>query len=114
MGDRAVPEHRAEQIRRLTETGVDTLAAEQRGQLVVQTWEDSVLRGGRFNQHAMIGALQEIATDGEQRGSGITRIWANMGWRLEISLACMTSSSTSRGSTMSYRNMTLLQSAPMT
>src|ERR1700731_3761271 len=34
--------------------------------------------------------------------------------RLEISLACMTSSSTSRGSTMSYRNMTLLQSAPMT
>jgi MEDS: MEthanogen/methylotroph, DcmR Sensory domain len=58
------------------------LAAEQRGQLVVQTWEDSVLRGGRFNQHAMIGALQEIATGGEQRGSGITRIWANMGWAL--------------------------------
>ena len=40
------------------------------------------MRGGRFNQHAMIGALQEIATDGEQRGSGITRIWANMGWAL--------------------------------
>jgi len=30
----------------------------------------------------MIGALQEIATDREQRGSGITRIWANMGWAL--------------------------------
>jgi hypothetical protein len=36
----------------------------------------------RSDQHAMIGALQEIATDGEQRGSGITRIWANMGWAL--------------------------------
>jgi MEDS: MEthanogen/methylotroph, DcmR Sensory domain len=84
-GDRAVQiigaDRRAEQIQRLTETGVDALAAEQ-GQLVVRTWEDSVLRGGRFDQHAMIGALQEIATDREQRGSGITRIWANMGWAL--------------------------------
>ena len=84
-GDRAVQiiaaDRRAEQIRRLTETGVDTLAAEQRGQLVVQSWEDSVLRGGRFDQYAMIDALQEIGADGEQR-SGITRIWANMGWAL--------------------------------
>ena len=84
-GDKAVQiiaaDRRAEQIRRLTETGVDALAAEQRGQLVVRTWEDSVLRGGRFDQYAMIGALQEIGADGEQR-SGITRIWANMGWAL--------------------------------
>ena len=84
-GDRAVQiigaEHRVEQIQRLTETGVDALAAEQRSQLVVQTWEVSVLRGGRFDQYAMIGALQEIGADGEQR-SGITRIWANMGWAL--------------------------------
>jgi hypothetical protein len=29
----------------------------------------------------MIGALQEIGAEGEQR-SGITRIWANMGWAL--------------------------------
>src|ERR1700730_784963 len=36
----------------------------------------------RSDQHAMIGALQEIATDGEQRGSGITRVWADMGWAL--------------------------------
>jgi DcmR-like sensory protein len=84
-GDKAVQiiaaDRRAEQIRRLTETGVDALAAEQRGQLVVRTWEDSVLRGGRFDQYAMIGALQEIGADGEQR-SDITRIWANMGWAL--------------------------------
>ena len=85
VGDRAVQiiaaDRRAEQIRRLTETGVDALAAEQRSQLVVWSWEDSVLRGGRFDQHAMIAALQEIGADGEQR-SGITRIWANMGWAL--------------------------------
>jgi hypothetical protein len=84
-GDRAVQiigaDHRAELIRRLTETGVDALAAEQRGQLVVRSWEDAVLRGSRFDQHAMIGALQEIGADGEQR-SGVTRIWANMGWAL--------------------------------
>ena len=83
VGDRAVQiiaaDRRAEQIRRLTETDVDSLAAEQRSQLVVWSWEDSVLRGGRFDQHAMIAALQEFGADGEQR-SGITRIWANMGW----------------------------------
>ena len=53
-GDRAVQviaaEHRAEQIRRLTESGVDASAAEQSGQLEVLTWENAVLRGGRFDQ----------------------------------------------------------------
>ena len=85
-GDRAVQivgaEHRAEQIRRLTESGVDASAAEQSGQLEVLTWENAVLRGGRFDQYAMIGALQEIATEGERQGFAITRIWANMGWAL--------------------------------
>jgi MEDS: MEthanogen/methylotroph, DcmR Sensory domain len=85
-GDRTVQiigaEHRNEQIRRLAESGVDALAAEQRGQLVVRTWEDSVLRGGRFDQHAMIGVFEEIGADGEQRGSGITRVWADIGWAL--------------------------------
>src|SRR5947209_7578356 len=85
-GDRAVQvigaEHCAEQIRRITESGVDASAAKQSGQLEVLTWENSVLQGGRFDQIAMIGALQEIATEGEQRGSRITRIWANMGWAL--------------------------------
>src|ERR1700682_4133453 len=67
-GDRAVQivgaEHRAEQIRRLTETGVDTLAAEVTGPA-----RGADLGGLYFArrpvqpQHAMIGALQEIATD---------------------------------------------------
>src|SRR3977135_3311938 len=48
-GDRVVQfigaEHRADQLRRLTEPGGAVLAAEQRGQLAVGTWEAAVLAG---------------------------------------------------------------------
>jgi hypothetical protein len=38
---------------------------------------------GRFDQYAMIALLEEVATQGQSQGSGITRLWANMEWALE-------------------------------
>lgn len=73
---------REERLRRLTEAGVDAIAAEQSGILEVRPWETAHLSGGRFNQHAMIALVEGVAKDGENR-SGVTRLWANMEWALE-------------------------------
>jgi hypothetical protein len=85
-GDRAVhiidKQHRAERLRRLTESGIDAEAAERSGKLEVRPWENAYLQRGRFDQYAMIRLIEEVAAAGKGRGSGTTRLWANMEWAL--------------------------------
>jgi MEDS: MEthanogen/methylotroph, DcmR Sensory domain len=90
MGDKAVdilnPARRPEHVRRLTEAGVPVKRVLGRGQLELREWQDTYLRTGRFDRHDMIALLQEIAIEGEQRGTGVTRLWADMQWVAEESL----------------------------
>jgi DcmR-like sensory protein len=83
-GDRAVyildKHQRTERLQRLADTGVDTARIEESGQLEVRPWEDAHLKGGRFDQHAMIALLENVAKVGTSRGTRITRLWANMEW----------------------------------
>ena len=85
-GDTAIhildKDHRAERIRRLSEQGFGIEDAEQSGQLDVRTWEDTYLQPGRFDQDAMIVMFQDLGRSGERRGTGATRLWANMEWAL--------------------------------
>jgi hypothetical protein len=74
---------RPEHMRRLADSGIDAEAAQASGKLEIRPWEDAYLRPGYFDQYAMIGLLEEIATGASRRGSGITRLWANMEWALE-------------------------------
>jgi hypothetical protein len=76
-------ELRAERFERLKESGIDIASAEQGGLLEVLSWEDVYLRGGRFNQRAMLALLDELFSSCKQRGFGLTRLWANMEWALE-------------------------------
>src|ERR1051326_7872371 len=48
------PELMDDHFRRLKETGIDTAAATERGQLVVRRWEDAYLRDGHFDQDRML------------------------------------------------------------
>ena len=75
--------YREERLRRLTESGIDAAAAEQRGQLEVRAWENAYLRPGRFDQYAMFALLEEVLQADKQRGFGMTRLWANMEWALQ-------------------------------
>jgi hypothetical protein len=85
-GDRAVQiidKHwRTERLSHLAKTGVDIDAAERSGQLEIRDWESAYLRGGTFDQDAMLALLEDLAMTGERRGTGITRLWANMEWAL--------------------------------
>jgi hypothetical protein len=76
-------EHYKERKRRLAEAGIASDAAEQSGQLEIRPWENAYLRDGKFEQDRMIDLLAEVGSAGEKRGSGFTRLWANMEWALE-------------------------------
>jgi hypothetical protein len=84
VGDRAVyildKNERTERLRRLAATGVNTAGVAESDQLEVRPWENAYLTAGRFDQHAMIALLEEVAKAGADRGTGITRLWANMEW----------------------------------
>jgi hypothetical protein len=85
VGDRAVyildKHQRAERLQHWT-TGLDTESIERSGQLEVRPWENACLRNGRFDQDAMIALIEGVGETGSQRGTGVTRLWANMEWAL--------------------------------
>jgi len=76
-------ENRPERLTRLEQSGVDTGAAERRGQLEVRSWENTYVRDGRFDQQAMLTLIEEALDAGKRQGFGLTRMWANMEWALE-------------------------------
>lgn len=86
-GDRIVQiideRHRAERLRRLSESGISVAAAEQHGRLEARPWENAYLQGGRFDQHAMIALVEEMLTASKEQGFAETRLWGNMEWALE-------------------------------
>lgn len=86
-GDRAYhiidPGHRDEHLQRLRDGGVDTEAATADDQLTVLRWEDAYLRGGRFDQNAMLALIEEVLAEGKAKGFPLTRLVANMEWALE-------------------------------
>jgi hypothetical protein len=77
------PGHRAEHLKRLSESGIPAEKAEQDGQLEVRRWEEAYLRDGHFDQNRMIELIQEVLKDGKTRGFPHTRLVANMEWALE-------------------------------
>lgn len=72
-----------ERLAQLRKSGVDTTAAEQSGRLEIRPCEDTYLRGGRFDQEAMLALIEEMLGAGKQQGVGLTRLWANMEWALK-------------------------------
>jgi hypothetical protein len=77
------PDHRPERMRRLEGVGISPAAARRPGQVEVRAWEESTLRGGHFDQEAMLVLLSEVLTGGKADGFGLTRFWSNMEWALE-------------------------------
>jgi hypothetical protein len=75
--------HRPERLRRLADAGMAADEADPTAQVEVRPWEAAYLRGGRFNQDAMLELIQEALRDGKARGYALTRLWANMEWALE-------------------------------
>jgi MEDS: MEthanogen/methylotroph, DcmR Sensory domain len=74
--------HRDERRARIGGLGIELDAAEQSGQLEIRPWENTYLRGGRFDQYAMLALVEDVLSNGGE-AFGLTRLWANMEWSLE-------------------------------
>ena len=77
------PAHRPERLRRLEEVAIGPAVARRPGQIEVRAWEEAQLRGGRFDQEAMLALIEEVITSGKADGFGLTRVWGNMEWALK-------------------------------
>src|SRR3982074_2189898 len=86
QGDRAFhivdPSLRSEHAQRISEAGIDIAQAEVEGQLEIIGWDDAPLRGGSFDQSAMLSLLPVLLNDGRTRGFPVTRFIADMAWVL--------------------------------
>src|SRR3979411_3083614 len=72
QGDRALhivnPSLRSEHTQLMAEAGIDASRAEFEGQLEIIGWDEAHLRGGSFNQSAMLSLLPVLLNDGRTRG----------------------------------------------
>jgi MEDS: MEthanogen/methylotroph, DcmR Sensory domain len=77
------PDLRRQHLDRLEQAGVDTTAAQQRGQLEVRVWAEAYLREGHFDQNAMLALIEQVLREGRAQGFPLTRLVAHMEWALE-------------------------------
>jgi hypothetical protein len=83
-GDKAIhvvnPDQRNDHEQRLAAAGIDTAAAEKRGQLELRRNTDTYLRDGRFDQDRMLAVFEQLASGTAKHGFPRSRIVCRMDW----------------------------------
>jgi hypothetical protein len=86
-GDKAVhvldPRRHSEHLRRLGAASIDHASARERGQFELRTCVETYLRGGRFDQHRMVGEFEALAARNREEGFPASRIVCQMDWAVE-------------------------------
>ncbi len=68
------PENRGEHLKRLAEAGIDVQKMMDTGQLEVVPWTDVYVRDHRFDQDAMLTAVEKLIQSGTAAGYPLTRL----------------------------------------
>ena len=76
------PDRQEEHLGWLAEAGVNVTEAMGTGQLEVQPWQDSTLRGGCFDLETWLSRFEEVLQSGPAAGYGQTRFFGHMEWAL--------------------------------
>jgi hypothetical protein len=74
------PVFREEHRRYLHSGGIAVEELEQTGQLEIHDWDETYLRGGRFNPDVMLNFIEEILQRGKSEGFPRTRVVGQMEW----------------------------------
>ncbi|MCI0441114.1 MAG: MEDS domain-containing protein [Chloroflexi bacterium] len=86
-GDKAIhvvnPQQRDDHLRRLAAAGIDTAAAERRGQFELRANTDTYLRNGGFDQDRMLAVFEQLASGNAKHGFPRSRIVCRMDWAAE-------------------------------
>lgn len=77
------PDLRVEYIRRLETAGIPMPSLVASGQFELRNWDEAYLRGGHFDQDAMLALIEEVLHAGPREGFPLTRLVAHMEWALE-------------------------------
>ena len=77
------PARRDAHLQRLAAAGIDTAAAQQRGQFELCTWTEAHLRDGFFDPDRMRALIEAVVTGARQHGFPRTRFITHMEWALE-------------------------------
>ena len=85
-GDKAYhyvdPERREEHLSWLADTGIDVQEGMATGQLEVWPWQDSPLRGGRFDLDTWLASFEQVLQSGPAAGYAQTTFLGHMEWAL--------------------------------
>ena len=81
------PQRRDDHLKRLQAGGIDTAAEEQDGQLEVCVWQQAHLRGGTFDQRAVLALIEEVFRTAKTQGYRLTRLVTQMEWALEENMS---------------------------
>jgi hypothetical protein len=76
------PERRGEHLGWLADAGVNVQEAMGTGQLEVQPWQESTLRGGRFDLDAWLTSFEQLLQSGPAAGYAQTNFMGHMEWAL--------------------------------
>ena len=83
-GDKAIhvihPDRRDDHLQRLTAAGINTAAAQRRGQLEIRNNTDTYLVDGRFDQDRMLASFEQLASGNAPGGFPLSRIVCHMDW----------------------------------
>jgi hypothetical protein len=86
-GDRAVhvvnPSQHRDHLQRLAAAGIDTLAAQQSGQLELLTDAEAYLCDGHFDQDRMLEVFEQLASGNNNSPFPLSRIVCHMEWAAE-------------------------------
>ncbi len=86
-GDKSIhvvnPDQRDDHLHRLAAAGIDTAAAEQRGQFELRRNTDTYLRDGGFDQDRMLPVFEQLASGHAKHGFPLSRIVCRMDWAAE-------------------------------
>lgn len=77
------PRQRRSYGSRLEDIGVEARGAGKGQQVEILEWAETYLRGGRFDQRAMLALIEQVLTDSKRDGYPLARLVAHMEWALE-------------------------------
>ena len=77
------PTRRDAHLQRLAAAGIDTAAAQQRGQFELCNWTEVHLRDGSFDPDRIGALIEAVVTGARQQGFPRTRFVTHMEWALE-------------------------------
>jgi hypothetical protein len=84
------PARRDAHLQRLAAAGIDTAAAQQRGQFELYTWTEAHLRDGYFDPDRTGALIAAVVTGARQQGFPGTRFVTHMEWALEAQVGVAT------------------------